>query len=270
MTARRRRFPRPSLVMLPNGFTLASLFFGIFAIVSASRGEHIEAGWYIVIAGFCDAVDGRIARATNTGTAFGEELDSLVDAISFGLAPAMIMYFAVLRHAGWDWILVFLFAACAVMRLARFNIEQAGKPKNYFTGLPSPAAGGTLATYYWFSQTPLYNQFFIDWPWETIMRFLMVALSFLMISNVPYPAWPKFSFRTLHGTLGIIVLFSGLFGLFFLPREFFFPVGVFYVAVGIVLAILRGVFEVPPPFDAPAEAEDDEEDDDPSPEAARP
>jgi CDP-diacylglycerol--serine O-phosphatidyltransferase len=261
---RRRRFPRPSLVMLPNGFTLANLFFGIFAIVAASRGQHVQAGWYIVIGGFADAIDGRIARATNTGSAFGEELDSLVDAISFGLAPALMMYFAVLRHSGWDWIFVFLFSACAVMRLARFNIEQAGATKKaaYFTGLPSPAAGGTLATYYWFSQTPMYNQFLSDWPWETILRFLMVTLSFLMISNVPYPAWPKFSFRTLHGILGITVLFSSLIALFFLPREFFFPVGVIYVTVGIVLAILRGVFEVPPPFDDADErdVEDDEDD----------
>jgi CDP-diacylglycerol---serine O-phosphatidyltransferase len=265
----RRKFPRPSLVMLPNGFTLANLFFGIFAIVAASRGQHAQASLYIVLGAFCDALDGRIARATNTGTPFGEELDSLVDAISFGLAPALMMYFAVLRHSGWDWILVFLFSACAVMRLARFNVEQAGEAKKpaYFTGLPSPAAGGTLATYYWFSQTPLYNQFFVEWPWETILRFLMVTLSFLMISNVPYPAWPKFSFRTLHGTLGIIVLFSSVYALFFLPREFFFPVGVFYVTVGIVLAILRGVFEVPPPFDDSHDGESDE--DDPTPEGAR-
>jgi hypothetical protein len=84
---------------------------------------------------------------------------------------------------------------------------------------------------------------------------------------VPYPAWPKFSFRTLHGTLGIIVLFSSVYALFFLPREFFFPVGVFYVTVGIVLAILRGVFEVPPPFDDSHDGEPDE--DDPTPEGAR-
>jgi CDP-diacylglycerol---serine O-phosphatidyltransferase len=266
----RRRFPRPSLVMLPNGFTLGNLFFGIFAIVSASKGQHIQAGWYIVIGGFLDALDGRIARATNTGSAFGEELDSLVDAISFGLAPALMMYFAVLSHAGWDWILVFLFCACAVMRLARFNVESAGKPKSaYFRGLPSPAAGGTLATYYWFSQTPLYAEVFINWPWETILRLLMVALSFLMISNVPYPAWPRFTFRTLHGTLGIIVLVSAILGLFLLPREFFFPVGVLYVLTGMILAIARGVFELPPPFD---DSDDDGDDDqgDPLPETSRP
>jgi CDP-diacylglycerol--serine O-phosphatidyltransferase len=174
----------------------------------------------------------------------------------------------VLRHAGWDWILVFIFCAAAVMRLARFNIEQAGSEKKaaYFKGLPSPAAGGTLATYYWFSQTPLYNAFFIDWPWETIMRFLMLILSALMISDVPYPAWPKFSFRTLHGILGILVLFSSIFALFFLPREFFFSIGVVYVTTGIVLAILRNVFELPPPFDDAPEGDDEDE---LSPEGAR-
>lgn len=254
---KRRRLPRPSLVMLPNGFTLANLFFGIFAIVAASRGQHTQAGWYIIVGAFCDVLDGRIARATNTGSPFGEELDSLVDAISFGLAPALMMYFAVLRHGSWDWILVFLFAACAVMRLARFNIEQAGKKKDYFKGLPTPAAGGTLATYYWFSQTPLYNETFISaWPWETILRFLMIALSFLMISNVPYPGWPRLTFRTVHGTAGIVVFVSGFFALFFLPKEFFFPFGILYVTTGVLLAVVRGVLELPSPF------EDDLDDDD--------
>ena len=102
------------------------------------------------------------------------------------------------------------------------------------------------------------------------MRILMATLGFLMISNVPYPAWPKFSFRTLHGTLGIIALFSGLLALYFLPREFFVPVAVLDVTVGIVLAILRGVFEVPPPFEEPASRDDEEEDDPSSQEAARP
>ncbi|HLA14456.1 MAG TPA: CDP-diacylglycerol--serine O-phosphatidyltransferase, partial [Gemmatimonadaceae bacterium] len=135
------------MVILPNGFTLANLFFGVFAIVAASRGEFDTAGLYVVFGGICDALDGRVARATGTGSRFGSELDSLVDAITFGLAPAMIMYFAVLNRTGWDWIFSFLFAACAVIRLARFNVEQAGRAKKYFHGLPSPAAGMTLATY---------------------------------------------------------------------------------------------------------------------------
>jgi CDP-diacylglycerol--serine O-phosphatidyltransferase len=256
---RRPSLPRPSLVMLPNGLTLGSLFFGIFAIVAASRGEHVRAGWYIVIAGFLDMFDGRIARATNTGSRFGEELDSLVDAISFGVAPALMMYFAELNHTGWDWIFVWLYVACAVMRLARFNIEQAGKSKVFFQGLPSPAAGGTLATYYWFSQTELYQQTAIgDLPWQSILRFLMVALAFLMISNVPYPAWPRFSLKNWYGAFGVVFFIAVVFALFLLPKQFFFPVGVVYVAVGIVIAIVRGLFDMPSPFDNGSEEEEEE------------
>ncbi|MFM8781926.1 MAG: CDP-diacylglycerol--serine O-phosphatidyltransferase [Gemmatimonadota bacterium] len=248
----RRRFPRPSMVMLPNGFTLGNLFFGIYAIVSASRGDHMLAGWCIVLGGFCDAIDGRIARATNSGSPFGEELDSLVDAISFGLAPALMIYFAELNKTKWDWLFVFFYVACAVMRLARFNVEQAGEETKsaYFTGLPSPAAGGTLATYYWFSQTPFYTDFFAGWPWETILRWLMLTLSFLMISSVPYRAWPRFSFRTIEGTLGILLLFSSIVALFAMPQAFFFPVGVSYVVLGIVMALLRGAFDLPSPLSA--------------------
>ncbi|MBI2408503.1 MAG: CDP-diacylglycerol--serine O-phosphatidyltransferase [Gemmatimonadetes bacterium] len=257
---RRPALPRPSLVMLPNGLTLGSLFFGIFAIVAASRGEHVRAGWYIVMAAFLDMFDGRIARATNTGSRFGEELDSLVDAISFGVAPALMMYFAELNHTGWDWIFVWLYVACAVMRLARFNVEQAGKSKVFFQGLPSPAAGGTLATYYWFSQTTLYQETIIgDLPWQSILRFLMIGLAFLMISNVPYPAWPRFSLRNWYGVFGIFLFLGVIAGTLFLPKQFFFPLGVAYTLSGIVIAITRGLFDMPSPFGVTEDDEDDEE-----------
>ena len=132
----RGRPVRRAVVVLPNGFTLANLFFGIYAIVAASRGDFGRAGVYVVLGGVCDALDGRVARITGSGSRFGEELDSLVDAISFGLAPAMIVYFAVLNQQGWDWIFCFLFTMCAVIRLARFNVEQAGRAKTHFHGLP--------------------------------------------------------------------------------------------------------------------------------------
>ncbi|MFI5310155.1 MAG: CDP-diacylglycerol--serine O-phosphatidyltransferase [Gemmatimonadales bacterium] len=247
---RRPRLPRPSMVMLPNGFTLANLFFGVFSIVAASRGDHERAVWYILIGAMCDAMDGRVARATGTGSRFGEELDSLVDAISFGLAPALLMYFAVLRQQGWDWVLVFLFAACAVMRLARFNIEQAGRAKTHYHGLPSPVAGGVLATYFWFSQTPLYNQTIIsDLPWQLMVRVMMAVLSFLMISNVPYPAWPTFSIRSWRGVAGLLLFVGLAAGLFRLPQEFFFPVGMAYVVWGVVASVVKGLLDKPSPFD---------------------
>ena len=89
---------RETVVQLPNGFTLANLFFGIWAIVNASKGNYNQAVWCIVLGGIADALDGRVARAVGASGPFGEELDSLVDAITFGLAPGMIVYFAVLRH----------------------------------------------------------------------------------------------------------------------------------------------------------------------------
>ncbi|MFI5231921.1 MAG: CDP-diacylglycerol--serine O-phosphatidyltransferase [Gemmatimonadales bacterium] len=244
---RRPRLPRPSMIMLPNGFTLANLFFGVFAIVTALRGDHALAVWFIIIGAICDAIDGRVARATNTGSRFGEELDSLVDAISFGFAPALMMYFAVLRRDGLDWVFVFLFSACAVMRLARFNVEQAGRKKTYYRGLPSPVAGGVLATYYWFSQTAFYNETVIsDLPWHTMVRFLMAGLAFLMISNVPYPVIPTFNLKTFRGAVGLIVLIGLVFGMIFLPKDFFFPVGMLYVTYGVVAAVLRGLLDRPP------------------------
>jgi CDP-diacylglycerol--serine O-phosphatidyltransferase len=238
---------RRAVLALPNGFTLASLFFGIFAIVTAARGtpdDQTRAAWYIVIAAVADALDGRVARATRTASRFGEELDSLVDAISFGLAPALLMYFAVLRHDGWDWVLVFLFCSCAVLRLARFNVMQAGRPKRHFIGLPSPAAGGTLASYYWFSQTDLYSQTFLaTWPWHFMLRFLMLGLGVLMISNVPYPAWPTFSVRTVRGVVGLVAFIGMILGLIVIPQEFVFPLGVIYVLYGVVRVAVLGLVE---------------------------
>jgi CDP-diacylglycerol--serine O-phosphatidyltransferase len=246
---RRPRLPRPSMVMLPNGLTLGNLFFGVFAIVAASRGDHERAVWYILIGAMCDAMDGRVARATGTGSSFGEELDSLVDAITFGLAPALLMYFAVLRQQGWDWIFVFLFAACAVMRLARFNVEQAGTAKTYYRGLPSPVAGGVLATSFWFSETPLYNQTIIsDLPWQVTVRVLMAVLAFLMISNVPYPAWPTFSIRSWRGIVGLLLFVLLAAGLFLIPQEFIFPVGLAYVVSGVIAAVVMGLLDRPSPF----------------------
>ena len=244
---KRARFRRPevkrAVVLLPNGFTLFNLFCGIYAVVLASRGRFGTAAFFIVLGGVADSLDGRIARATGTGSRFGEELDSLVDAISFGLAPALSMYFAALRTDGTDWIYVFIFASCAVIRLARFNVEQAGTKKTHFHGLPSPAAGMTLATYYWFSQTSLYNDtviFFTDnrtlaeLPWHTILRWLMVGLAYFMISDVPYPAVPTIGYKSMRQMVGTSIVVGSILGLIFLPREFIFPALVAYVLFGAV------------------------------------
>lgn len=261
---------RPTMVVLPNGFTLANLFFGVFAIITAARGDFSRAGLYIVLGGVCDVFDGRVARATNTGSKFGAELDSLVDAISFGLAPAMIMYFAVLDEQRWDWIFCFLFTMCAVIRLARFNVEQAGRAKTHFTGLPSPAAGMTLATYWWFSQTALYDRLVgsdLDLPWHQLLRFLMIGLSFLMISNVSYAAVPTVGFRTPRQILGSLLVLGTAIGIVLLPKQFFFPALMGYVIFGLGQTVFNGLLErLPSPEDVDDDppADGDGEDDPPA------
>src|SRR3954465_3270077 len=246
------------VIILPNGFTLASLFFGVFAIVASSRSQFDTAGLYVVFGGVCDALDGRVARATGTGSRFGSELDSLVDIVTFGLAPAMIMYFAVLNKEGWEWLIVFFYVACAAIRLARFNVEQAGRAKKYFHGLPSPAAGMTLATYYWFSQTSLYNQTVIgDLNWPLGLRGLMLVLAFLMISNVSYPAVPSVGFRKISEILGTLVVFATLVGVLFLRTEFYFPALVLYVLYGLAKTVIFGLMDKHPVGDAPVISDDD-------------
>lgn len=259
---RRRMRPREAAVIaLPNGFTLANLFFGIFGIVAASRGDFDAAARFIVFGGIADALDGRIARATKTGSRFGEELDSLVDAISFGTAPALIMYFAVFQSTRWEWIFCFFFTACAVMRLARFNVMQAGRKTTHFQGLPSPAAGGILATYYWFSQTPLYTETIVaDLPWHQLLRFLMLGLGMLMISNVQYAKFPVVNFRTLQGILGFLLVIGTLIGVIFLPKQFFFPAGMAYVLYGIGRTVFLGLLDRLPGRDQDDDGDDDEDD----------
>ena len=248
----RQRRPniRRAVVYLPNGFTLFNLFCGIFAIVLASRGSFGKAALFVFVGGIADALDGRVARATGSGSRMGEELDSLVDAISFGLAPPMIMYFAVLNRENWEWLFVFIFSACAVMRLARFNVEQAGRAKTHFHGLPSPAAGLTLSSYYWFSQTPLYNQTIIlftdnrtlaELPWHAIMPGLMGLLAILMVSDVPYPAVPTIGWRSLRQIVGSVIVLGAIVGLIVLPREFFFPALLGYVLYGAVQWLTFGL-----------------------------
>jgi CDP-diacylglycerol--serine O-phosphatidyltransferase len=259
---RRRPNMRRAVILFPSGLTLGNLFFGVFAIIAASRNQFVQAGVYVMLGGICDALDGRVARATNAGSQFGEELDSLVDAITFGLAPALIMYFAVLNRENWDWIVVFFFAACAVMRLARFNIEQAGTAKTYFQGLPSPAAGITLASYYWFSQSWLYNYGAIaDLPWHVLLRFLMLALAFLMISNVPYPTFPRTGFRSFRALGASLIVFGAIALLLTKKLEYFFPLALIYIAWGLVRWVFSGLFERRQPtipYDL-SEGEDEEE-----------
>jgi CDP-diacylglycerol--serine O-phosphatidyltransferase len=260
MTVTPRPVLRRAIVLLPNGFTLGNLFFGMYSIVSAARHDFYAAGWCVVASGLMDALDGRVARMTRTVSRFGVELDSLVDAVSFGVAPALIIYFAVLNQDGWAWLPCFIYVACVVMRLARFNIEQGGRAKTHFHGLPSPAAGMTLATYYWFSQTQLYTGTVVEtWPWHTMIPGVMLALSFLMISHVLYPALPTVSMRSVRGVLSSLVVLGILALVIVHPTQYAFPAMMVYVGYGLGKTILLGLFERPSETDPLNDDEGDED-----------
>ena len=249
---RREGLRRPSMrqvvVVMPSAFTLGNLFFGFWAIVSAFNGNFRWAGWFIVFAGILDMLDGRVARLSGTGTRFGAELDSLVDVISFGVAPALLMYFLDFSNAGrFAWMLCYIYVVAVALRLARFNVLSAGKPSSgWFTGLPSPAAGMTLAVYYPFSQTNWYRASlaYMDLQHEGLVV-LMLLLAVLMVSNVKYPKFPPIGVRSRKGIFGLVVHLIILLGGLFAPEYFLFPLGLFYVALGIVRATVLGLMERP-------------------------
>jgi CDP-diacylglycerol--serine O-phosphatidyltransferase len=247
------------VIIVPSALTIANLFFGIWAIVSSATGDFTRAAWLIVFAGLFDMLDGRVARVTKTGTKFGEELDSLVDAISFGVAPAIIIYHLFLADGRWSWIASFFYVTAAVIRLARFNVEQAGHAKVAFHGLPSPSCGMTLATFYPFSQTDLFARYLAGWAWPEIMTGTMVVLGLLMMSHVLYPVMPKFGFRTLRGILTGIFMLTMVVLAVTIPALFFFPALMGYVAYGIVKALVLGFFERLPDRDPMLDEEEGDE-----------
>ncbi len=241
---RRQETLQRGVIILPSAFTLGNLFFGVYAIVAASRGDFLWAGWFIVFAGVLDMLDGRVARFTRTGSAFGAELDSLVDAISFGVAPGYIMFelfFA--AEVGWSWILSFVYITAVVVRLARFNIEQGGEAKRYFHGLPSPAAGMALASFYPFSQTAFFGAYLADLPWQQILAIGMVLLAVLMVSHVPYAKVPRIGLRTPRGIFNTVVTFGALFLALAVPRYYFFSALCLYITWGLVKSVLLGFLD---------------------------
>lgn len=241
----RRGGVRRVVVVVPSIFTLANLFFGIWAIVLATQGAFYRASWYVVIAGVLDMLDGRVARMSHTGSRFGAELDSLVDVVSFGVAPAVLVYFLVFEPlGGFAWVFSYAFVVCAALRLARYNAQDdAHAPSAGFSGLPSPAAGMTLATYYPFTRTEAFQNQLAHLPWSQLIIFLTIALSLAMVSAVRYARLPRIGVRSWRGLLGLAVNLTIL-GFAIWSRDiFFFPLGIAYVSYGLGRAAIVGFLE---------------------------
>ena len=184
---------RKGIYILPNLFTLAGLFGGFYAIVMAMDGRFDQAAIGVFSAMILDSLDGRIARMTNTQSAFGEQMDSLSDMVSFGAAPALIAYVWGLSTLGrWGWAAAFVYCACAALRLARFNVNTAVVDKRFFQGLPSPAAAALVAGFIWLMNDADYTGsgaldlglFALQIPW--LMFGLTLYSGLTMVTNAPF------------------------------------------------------------------------------------
>ena len=255
----RPRGMRRAIVILPSAFTSGNLFFGVWSIVESARGNFALAAWFIIAAAVLDLLDGRVARMSRTGSAFGAELDSLVDVVSFGVAPAMLLYFWRFRGGEWAWLLSFIYVLAAALRLARFNVVQAGQAKTHFIGLSSPIAGITLASAYPFTQTTFFQQQFGFLPLPLMVVLLTAALALLMVSQVPYPVLPTVGLRTWKGRASLAAHLVALAGALWFPEYFFFLAGIALIAYGLIRAVSLGLLERLPERDLARDEDEDGE-----------
>jgi CDP-diacylglycerol---serine O-phosphatidyltransferase len=187
---------RKGIYILPNLFTLAALFGGFYAIVMAMNGRFEQAAIGVFCAMVLDSLDGRVARMTNTQSTFGEQMDSLSDMVSFGAAPALIVYEWALKGMGkLGWIAAFVYCSCAALRLARFNTNLTVVDKRFFQGLPSPAAAALVMGFIWVMD----DQGFKggregEWlAWTAFAMTLYAGLT--MVTNVPFYSFKDVSFK---------------------------------------------------------------------------
>ncbi|MPS30503.1 CDP-diacylglycerol--serine O-phosphatidyltransferase [Pigmentiphaga sp.] len=180
------------IYLLPNAFTTAALFAGFYAIVQAMNDRFEAAAIAIFVAMVLDGMDGRVARLTNTQSAFGEQYDSLSDMTSFGVAPALVMYEWILTGLGrWGWLAAFIYVAGAALRLARFNTNVGVVDKRFFQGLPSPAAAALVAGFVWLAVD---NKLPIRELWMPWVAFgLTVYAGVSMVSSAPFFSGKSFA-----------------------------------------------------------------------------
>ncbi|MCC5864045.1 MAG: CDP-diacylglycerol--serine O-phosphatidyltransferase [Wenzhouxiangella sp.] len=241
-----QRRPARGAYLLPNALTTLALMAGFYAIVAAIGGQPVAACIAILVAGLLDGVDGRVARLTNTQSDFGVQYDSLSDMVSFGIAPAVLVYSWSLHTLGnqenvaeaLSWLAAFFFSACAALRLARFNTQAGVADKAYFQGLASPAAAGTILATVWFSVSRDIEPEQVAWP----LLVLTLVLGTLMVSRVRYfsfKAWPvsdRVPFAWIFLLLVILVLLAVD------PPAVLFTIGLVYVLSGILMTA-RGRYQ---------------------------
>lgn len=199
---------RRGIYLLPNLFTTAALFAGFYAIVQAMNAKFEYSAVAIFVAMVMDGLDGRVARLTHTQSEFGAEYDSLSDMVSFGVAPALVIYeWALIGLGKWGWFAAFIYCAGTALRLARFNTNIEVVDKRYFQGLPSPAAAALVAGFVWVMLDNHYAGSEVRWQ----AAVLTVFAGLTMVSNLRYFSFKSFNMRK---SVPFIVIF--LLALFFI------------------------------------------------------
>lgn len=223
---------RKGIYVLPNLFTLAGLFGGFYAIVMAMNGRFDQAAIGVFAAMVLDSLDGRVARMTNTQSAFGEQMDSLADMVSFGAAPALIAYIWALTGLGrWGWIAAFVYCACAALRLARFNVNTAVVDKRFFQGLPSPAAAALVAGFIWLMTEAGVTGQEVRW----VMFALTLYAGLTMVTNVPFYSFKDLSIKRSVPFAVIVLIALGIAVINIDPPTVMFGLFVIYGFSGYVL-----------------------------------
>jgi CDP-diacylglycerol---serine O-phosphatidyltransferase len=232
---------RRGIYLLPNLFTTGALFAGFYAVIAGMRMDFEAAAIAIFIAMLLDGLDGRVARMTNTASKFGEEYDSLSDMVSFGVAPALVVYSWGLGELGkFGWSMAFIYVACAALRLARFNTQIEEADKAWFTGLASPAAAAVIAATVWVCNDAGWVGAGLPSEIAILVAVLTGTIGILMMVNLPY-----YSFKTIdmHGrvpffALIVVVLIFSLVTVD--PPKVLLGAFLLYAASGPVLRIARG------------------------------
>lgn len=225
------------IYLLPNLFTTAALFAGFYAIVAAMKGLFDIAAIAVFVAMVADALDGRVARLTNTQTPFGAQYDSLSDMVAFGVAPPLALYSWSLSHLGKiGWLAAFLFTAGTALRLARFNTQAQDQDKRYFQGLPCPAGAGVMAGFLWICTSYEIDETFIAVP----AAILTVFVAALMVSTIRYHSFKQIDLKGKVPFIMVVILVMMLTAVAIDPPQVLFGVLFLYAFSGPVLSLMQG------------------------------
>jgi CDP-diacylglycerol--serine O-phosphatidyltransferase len=224
------------IYLLPNLFTTGALFAGFYAVLASMNGRFEQAAVAIFLAMVLDGLDGRVARLTNTQSAFGAEYDSLSDMVAFGLAPSLVMYQWALHGLGkFGWLAAFVYTAGAALRLARFNAMLDVADKRYFQGLPSPASAAVLAGSVWVAVDYDFSATSLAW----LAGVVTVLCGLLMVSNIKYHSFKQVDFRgkvPFIVAVGVMIFFAVVLTA---PPLVLFGLFVVYAVSGPVLWLVR-------------------------------